>query len=75
MVVVSIPYGDYVMSAEDAFALLKIHEKAERFQEKWRTGGGGYTYHVYPNDGKMTMHTIPDDMYRVAKLAGKPEEK
>jgi len=75
MVVVSIPYGDYVVNAEDALVIANVMARAERYQEKYR-GGEPNTYHVYPVDGRVAgMHIISDDLYRMAKLAGKPEEK
>ncbi len=34
-----------------------------------------YTHHVYPNDKTFGMKLMPDDFYKMAKLAGKPEKK
>lgn len=74
MIVVNIPYGEYVMSTEDAFALAKIFEKIERYRDKYHGGNTPSTIHVFPNESKLSMHVISDDLYRMAKLAGKPED-
>lgn len=75
MVVVTLPYGTLVMNAKDAFALAEIYARSEEYKEKWRTAeDGGTTHHVFPNENKMLMNAITDDLYRMAKLAGKPEK-
>lgn len=73
MMVVSVPYGDWVLNAEDAFALVKLFERSERYQEKYRSGGEN-THHVWMQDAKMPMFAITEDLYRMAKVAGKPEK-
>lgn len=73
MMVVSVPYGDWVLNAEDAFALVKLFERSERYQEKYRSGTDN-THHVWAQDSKMTLFAITDDLYRMAKVAGKPEK-
>jgi hypothetical protein len=74
--VIHMAYGEFVMDTKDAVTLMQILEKAERYQEKYRsTADGGSTYHIYPSDSAVTAKLITDDMYRMAKLAGKPEEK
>lgn len=75
MVVVDLHFGSLVMSAEDAFLLAEIYARSEEYKEKWRTSEeGGTTRHVYPNEHQMTIKVITDDLYRMAKLAGKPEK-
>ena len=74
--VVSLSYGELVMPTEDAVQLLKILERAERYQDKYRAEDeGGTTRHVFPNDNTYHAKMISDDLYRMAKLAGKPEDK
>jgi hypothetical protein len=67
-----------VMSPKDALAMAEIMQRAEKYEKKYRPGGGGiestYTYHVWPNPDEITMKLISDDIYRMAKLAGKPEK-
>ena len=80
MIVVSLGYKSYVMSNKDAVALAEIIEKAEMYEAVWvpageRIGGTDQTYHVYENDQQIDMKLISTDLYRMAKLAGKPEKK
>ncbi len=73
--VVSLSYGELVMPTEDAVQLLKILERAERYQEKYRNmEDGGTTRHIFTNDNTYHAKMISDDLYRMAKLAGKPEK-
>lgn len=80
MIVVSLGYSSYVLSNKDAVALADILEKAELFEAIWipsgeRHGGPDHTYHIYENDKQTEMKLISADLYRMAKLAGKPEKK
>jgi hypothetical protein len=75
MIVVTMGYSDYVMSAKDAFTLSEILSRAERYENKYRGTGNENTFHVYANEKPFPMHIIADDMYRMAKLAGKPLEE
>ena len=71
--VVSLGYGDIVLPTEDAIQLLQILEKAERYRQKYN-GSNPTTYHIWPNDTQYTGTLIGNDLYRMAKLAGKPED-
>jgi len=72
MIVVTMGYSDYVMSAKDAFTLSEILSRAERYECKYRGTGNENTFHVYENEKPFPMNVIADDIYRMAKLAGKP---
>ena len=62
----------FVLDSDRALTLLEILKDAEVFEEKYSTK----TVHVYENaDRSLTMRLLPDAIYRMAKLAGKPEEK
>lgn len=84
MIVVEIGYNSFVMNKEDAMLLAGVLERAERYQDKYwsrdeRAKHGmpedqERTYHVYPNETQYNMKIIADDLYRMAKLAGKPEK-
>ena len=82
-VVVGLGYSNYIVDTKDAVALCEIMSKAERYEEKYNREEDGkpsfYTYHVWEQDGEMTgswgFKLLPDGRYRLAKLAGKPEEK
>jgi len=85
MISISLGYSNYIMNKEDALTLVGILERAELFEEKYLSkeerssmglpDGQSHTYHVYPNENMFTMKMIGDDLYRMAKLAGKPEKK
>lgn len=82
MVVIELGYQKYVLSAEDALTLVKVLEKAERYEGKYipaadraEYGGADYLHYVFPNDKGFTFSTLSDDVYRMAKLAGRPPEK
>ena len=73
MMVVSLGYSHYVMPTKDAVQLLEILEKAERYVNKYRANDAS-THHVWPNDTVFEARMIGNDLYSMAKLAGKPEE-
>lgn len=73
-VTVDLGYKSYVLDAKDALTLAEIVSKAEMYEEKYRGGGEENTHHVYPNDERFTMRVMPESLYNMAKLAGKPEK-
>ena len=80
MIVMDLGYKSYVMSNKDAVTLAEILERAEMYESIWirsedRNGGPDHTYHIYENDQQISMKLISADLYRMAKLAGKPEKK
>ncbi len=70
-------YTDYVVSMEDALRIMDILEKAERYESKYQNLSDGRAHHVWeeviPEVRSLTL--LPDNLYRAAKLLGKPEEK
>ena len=74
--VVTLGYIDFIMDTTEALTLLGIVSKAERFKESYRDNKvGGYSYHVWEQDeceSKFVARLIPESLYRMAKLAGKP---
>ena len=72
MLVLSFGYGEYVLSTKDAVTVMEIMQKAERYECKYVSGGDN-THHVYANTDSAVAKLISDDLYRMAKLAGKPE--
>ena len=72
-VVVEMGWGkSFVLDSEKALTLLEILKDAEVFEEKY----SAKTVHIYDNaDRSLSMKLLPDSIYRMAKLAGKPEEK
>jgi hypothetical protein len=67
--------SQFVLSVKDAVTIAEILQKAEVWREEYVSGGGGNTFHAYPNEQKISMELVNDDLYRMAKLAGKPEKK
>lgn len=70
--------GDtYVVEPEVAVHIRSMVEGAEMYAEKWRRKeDGGTTYHVYKDDEPPepdSIALISESLYRMAKLAGKPE--
>ena len=72
MVVLSFSYGEFVMSPKDAITIMEMLQKAEKYETKYISGGAS-THHIYTNNDSFTAKVISDDLYRMAKLAGKPE--
>lgn len=75
MIVVTMGYADYAMTNKDAFALTEVLARVERYESKYRGSGLDNTFHIYPNETPFGMKVISDDVYRIAKLAGKPIEE
>lgn len=72
-VIVEVGWGrSFVLDSDRALALLDIMKDAEVFEEKY----SAKTVHIYDNaDRNLSMRLLPDAIYRMAKLAGKPEDK
>ena len=79
-VVVEMGYKSFVMDSKDGVALMEVLGKAEIYEEKYHREEGGnpahYTYHVYPMEARsgIAMRLISDDVYKLYKIAGKPNE-
>lgn len=71
----AMPYmGDVVLELEDAVKIIEILSRGEKYEYKYAANGGS-THHVYPmSDFAPTITVFQDEVYRVAKLAGKPEK-
>ena len=82
MMIITIGYQEYVLPTKDAVTVLEILTNAEKYETKYigkddknnTTGEAYHTYHVYENDGVFSAKVIPNDKYRMAKLAGKPNQ-
>jgi hypothetical protein len=82
--IITIGYEDYVMDVEDAVHISKILMQAEQYKHKWaKDEDGGTTHYIWPPEmeeskdlSKMSrsIKIIPDTLYRMAKLAGKPSD-
>lgn len=74
MLVLKIGYTEFVLPVKDAVVVAEALQKAEVWKENYVSGGEN-TYHVYPFEGTLKMELITENLYRMAKLAGKPEKK
>ena len=76
--IVQIGYTSYVMDAEKAIAVLEMLSGAEVYEGKWNSLSKSSTYYIYPQDNDTfikEMKLLPDALYRMAKLAGKPNKE
>jgi hypothetical protein len=75
MMIVEIGYKKYILSAKNAVLLSEILENAEVYEDKYLGNGEGYSHHVYSQDAaEITLKLLPDSLYRMYKLAGKPDK-
>jgi len=73
--IVRIGYKDYIMNTADALHILDLLSKAERYETTYASATKSKTYHVYdvPTEDKIdSLEIVHDDLYRMAKLAGRP---
>lgn len=76
--IIRIGYREYVVDAKDALTFHEILAKAERYERKYRTeDAGGSLYYIWEQDEQdgdqsNTIQLLSDNLYRMAKLAGKP---
>jgi len=76
-VLISIGYKKYILDTEEAIRVTDILSSAEIYESKYRSQeDGGSLHYVYPqSDGDMiSLSILSDNLYRCAKLAGKPEK-
>ena len=72
-----IGYNNYAMDVSDAVAVMEILGRAEMYQAKrdYKVTPTVTSYHVWgqePDNDTLSIQLLPDAVYRVAKLAGKP---
>jgi len=74
MAIITIGYNNYVLPLKDAVTAAEMLGKAERYEEKYRSGADN-THHIYAETKENigTMRLLSDAFYQGAKLAGKPE--
>lgn len=73
--IVSIGYKHYVMDAEKAITMLGVLEHAEVYEQKWDKGvTSHFVYAQDTSDHIREVKLLPDALYKLAKLAGKPNK-
>ena len=80
--VLRLGYKEFLIEVGDMVKVIDLLAKAERFERVYvpadKTKESYYTYHVYDQDAAGKFNSIEfmtEDMYRMAKLAGKPEKQ
>lgn len=75
--VVTLGYKEYVVDEDEVLTLLGILSRLEMFRETYENKHTAY--YVFPQDAedniRATVKLLPEDVYRIAKLAGKPPSK
>lgn len=72
--IITVGYSKYIVEPTDALKLAEILERAERLETKWdaETGKSYFVYAQEPDERVSSIELMPDDLYRMAKLAGRP---
>ena len=78
-IVISLGYRKFVMDADKALKIVDLLHDAEMYESKYHSTVGDTpaynSHHVYANDESTStigIELLPEAMYAVAKLAGKP---
>lgn len=68
---------EFVLNVEQAEGIMTILQEAEVYEEKHNWSEKTCTYHVYEQEEltPFRMKMLPEKLYAVAKLVGKPEER
>lgn len=78
-VLIEIGWKKFVVDAAQAIAVSEMLSKAEMYERKYVKNEGGkdsVMHYVYPQeDCHWNMDIMPENVYRMAKLAGKPKEE
>lgn len=76
--VITLGWQKYVVDAKQAVAIAEMLSTAERYEScNKKDDEGNYitTHYVYDSeDERWTMEVMSDSLYRMAKIAGKPEK-
>ena len=73
--IVKVNYKDFVMDAEKALTMLSLLEEAEVYESKWDGKTSAHYIYNQDSDSVRELRLIPDVLYRMAKLAGKPNKE
>jgi len=78
--IIRVGYNDYVMDISDAVTMMEIMGKAENYKVKhdYNAKPTATAYYIWEQEPQsrdsVTISLMPDAVYRVAKLAGKPQD-
>ena len=67
-------YKEYLVDVADALTVIDILNKADFYETKYDkdTGRSYFVFPQLPGDKLRSLDLMPDDLYRMAKLAGRP---
>ena len=77
-IIISLGYRKFVMDADKALKVIDLLHDAETYESKYHSTVGDVlaynSHHVYANEeaNNIGIELLPEAMYAVAKLAGKP---
>jgi len=78
-VVIELGWKKYIVDAQQALVVSEMLSKAEVYETKYIKDDAdkGVTMHyIYPQDDhRWVMEIMPDSIYRMARLTGKPKEE
>lgn len=73
--ILDLGYASYVIDVKEAVVIADILNKAEIYERIWGTNANNHetVHHIYENDKEPgTIRLLPDNLYTMYKLAGKP---
>lgn len=74
--IVNVGYKAYVMDAEKAVAFLSMLDDAEVYESKWvDQTTAHFVYKQEVADHIRELRLIPNALYQMAKMAGRPSDK
>ena len=75
-IVIKFDYKEYVFPIKEGIQFLELFAKAKRYSKNYNSATGSYNYYVWDRDNdenEQQATLISDELYNMAKLAGKPE--
>jgi hypothetical protein len=77
---IQIGYKTWVLDHEKAMQILTLLDEAEVYDSQYQKdvgAGSNTTHYIYPQDELKThsLELIPDRLYKMWKLAGKPNKE
>ena len=81
-VIVEIGYTQYVLEVKQALLVIEALSSSERYERKYHNPAAPepsfQTHHIYPveigSGETVKMQLLPDESYRLYKMAGKPKD-
>lgn len=73
-VIMTFGYKSYVVDGDKALQVMELLQGAEQYESKYRPlAEGGTTHHIFDSDLTVVdIKFLPNELYQMYKLAGKP---